>query len=411
MKIVIYGVSRSGKDYLIDKIMNSIEENAFHLQGSIILNEISENKYDCKFNNLDDKKKELLRKEFTEIVKIKENQYDVIFVDGHFSFLNDSSFNVVFTDNDKLTYDYFFYLDTPSEMILEFTKNSLGEKQNLLITEKEIDAWKEFEKKELAEICKNLNKELVILDEDTGQCVEFIKKYISEEGRYLRCPEYAAKELIDGISFKNDTIIVSDCDKTISINDITYEFCSQLNIEGNILKQIFKNDRYSIYQFYKVLKLYSKFSEEKIIDAINFVKEKVEISSEIVKDIKQIKNSSVIGLTSGILYIWQEIDKKEKIFDLLLGTKFKINNSIIITPKVKCEIVKLLKKEGKTVIAVGDSIIDIPMINAANRGYIIIHDKLNDGIKKYVTENNLNIKQVNYSSFKYENIEIAEEII
>jgi len=51
------------------------------------------------------------------------------------------------------------------------------------------------------------------------------------------------------------------------------------------------------------------------------------------------------------------------------------------------------------------------MINAANRGYIIIHDKLNDGIKKYVTENNLNIKQVNYSSFKYENIEIAEEII
>lgn len=108
----------------------------------------------------------------------KNSEYDLVLVDGHYSFIDGDSYKVVFTEQDENVYDHFFYLDTPSEMIVEFSRKSTGEKRNVDITVEQVRNWKKFEKFELDKICNNHNKELVILDEETESSVQFISFWL-----------------------------------------------------------------------------------------------------------------------------------------------------------------------------------------------------------------------------------------
>ena len=42
--------------------------------------------------------------------------------------------------------------------------------------------------------------------------------------------------------------------------------------------------------------------------------------------------------------------------------------------------------KGKHVVAIGDSMIDIPMLEAANKGYLVAHEKLNKAVESYLAE-------------------------
>lgn len=182
MKIAIYGVSRSGKNFMIEKLVKQLGNNAFHLNGSLTLNKMAANRFNCPFKELGDREKSYLRKEFTRIIDSKDAQYEYVFVDGHYAFMDKDEYKVVFTSEDKFIYDAFFYLDTPSNMIIEFSRNSIGEKKNILITEREIEKWKQFEIKEMSELCKQVNKDLIILNNEVNISIEFLKTYITDKG-------------------------------------------------------------------------------------------------------------------------------------------------------------------------------------------------------------------------------------
>lgn len=182
MKIAIYGVSRSGKNFMIEKLVKQLGNNAFHLNGSLTLNKMAANRFNCSFIELGEREKSYLRKEFTRIIDSKDTQYKYVFVDGHYAFMDKDEYKVVFTSEDKFIYDAFFYLDTPSNMIIEFSRNSIGEKKNTLITEREIEKWKQFEIKEMSELCKQVNKDLIILNNEVNISIEFLKTYITDKG-------------------------------------------------------------------------------------------------------------------------------------------------------------------------------------------------------------------------------------
>lgn len=182
MKIAIYGVSRSGKNFMIEKLIKQLGNNAFHLNGSLTLNKMAANRFNCSFKELGEREKSYLRKEFTRIIDSKNEQYKYVFVDGHYAFMDRDEYKVVFTLEDKFIYDAFFYLDTPSNKIIEFSRNSKGQKKNTLITEREIEKWKQFEIKEMSELCKQVNKDLIILNNEVNISIEFLKTYITDKG-------------------------------------------------------------------------------------------------------------------------------------------------------------------------------------------------------------------------------------
>ena len=96
--------------------------------------------------------------------------------------MDKDEYKVVFTSEDKFIYDAFFYLDTPSNMIIQFFRDSTGEKKNTLITEREIEKWKQFEIKEMSELCDQVNKDFIILNNEVNISIEFLKKYITDKG-------------------------------------------------------------------------------------------------------------------------------------------------------------------------------------------------------------------------------------
>ena len=183
MKIALYGVSRAGKDYLLERVVQSLlaqNITAIHIKGSATLNELAQQEYGISLKSTNEAQKHILREHFIDLVQQKSQEYDVIFVDGHYAFIDGDDFNIVFTEADKYCYDHFFYLDTLSEMILQFSRQFPKNKLDLSIQLDEISAWKQFEIKGLQKNCTDLGKELVILDEDTVCCIEFMTLWVKE---------------------------------------------------------------------------------------------------------------------------------------------------------------------------------------------------------------------------------------
>ncbi|MBE3762617.1 AAA family ATPase [Vibrio parahaemolyticus] len=391
MKLAIYGVSRAGKDYLIKNVIAHLQETTLltviHIEGSKTLNALAQEMFQKTFKSLDESNKNTLREKFTEIVNKKKFRYDLVLVDGHYSFIDGDSYKVVFTEQDENVYDHFFYLDTPSEMIVEFSRKSTGEKRNVDITVEQVRNWKKFEKFELDKICNNHNKELVILDEETESSVQFISfwldsylsKFCNQTSALSFYKEY--KELLK----KSTQIILIDCDKTVSINDGTYDFCRYLGVKKEELKSVFRNDRYTSYQFFKVWNLYKKKNPIKIEESVTLTVQNINLSQSVFDYLANQKDSVVIGVTSGVFDIWNLINEKYKIFDVLLGNTCKSEFEYLVTPLFKKEIASLLREKGKHVVAIGDSMIDIPMLEAADQGYLIAHEKLNKAVESYLT--------------------------
>ncbi|WP_261857062.1 hypothetical protein [Photobacterium sanguinicancri] len=415
MKIAIYGVSRSGKDYLIDRVVNHLNLNsdikACHIEGSKTLNSIAFETYGRSFKSLCESDKVALRKKFVDIVNQKEKEYQLVIVDGHYSFINENSYNVVFTDEDKNTYDHFFYLDTPSHMIIKFARNSGGEKRNLDITEEQVFNWKLYEKDELQKVCSLLDKELVILDEDAQSCVDFIESWVKgfdEKYSYNKMANNILDGLTNELSQVNEVLLL-DCDKTVSTNDVTYDFCQELDIDSYALKKIFRNDRYTSYQFYKVWCLYKSKEAPLIVSASEISLERANLSNDILGLIKNRRDALVIGITSGVYQIWDLISKKHDLFNVLIGNTCSNSLDYYVTPLLKRSIVLELQKRKKNVTAIGDSIIDIPMLESADFGYIVAHEKVNRVVEKYlVQEKSTQIKQIFRSEFGYSLSNVSE---
>jgi len=387
LKIAIYGVSRSGKDYLIKHLIKYLSHNssisACHIEGSSSLNLLSNERFNCSFKKLSESNKTTIRQEFTGVVNDMDLEHQLVVVDAHYSFIVDDTYQVVLTEQDKEVYDAFFYLDTPSNLIVKYSKASLGEKKNSTITEIDISDWKSFEKIGLSSVCETLEKELIILDEDIPSCVSFIECFITNYDQKYAI-KLIAKRLVN--TFFNEIadkqeVLIFDCDKTVSKNDVTYEFCRSLGVSSKELKKIFRNDRYTSYQFFKVQNIYAnkdiKANKKASLDALKHVI----LCNDITQLINNSNNVYTLGLTSGVYEIWTLVSQKHKLFDNLIGNSR--DGDYFVTPSLKKQIVIELQNRKKKVCAIGDSMIDIPMLEVANDGYIIAHQKLNHAVVSY----------------------------
>ncbi len=410
MKIAIYGLSRCGKDFLIDQIINRVAGIVNHFYGSKTLRELSQSYFEKQFKELSNDQQKFLREKLVDKVNEAEERYQNIIVDGHYAFPNhQEGFNIVFTNADKHLYDLFFYIKKSPKYVIENSRKSdRQEWREYLEKEENINQWQEFEINGLKSICKELGKELIILDDDTSCSVDFICDILLSKNKIY--PNEIADEILKSLLLHiNDykKIVLLDCDKTVSINDLTYDFCDKGNLEKTKLKSIFHGDYYTTYQFYRFHQFISK--NEDYSGSLAYSVQNLIFNYPLIDDLnKKNKNVFIIGITTGIADAWIKVNEHHNIYNLIIG-KGKSNNENLInnlvTPLVKQEVVKKLRNIGKEVIAIGDSIIDIPMLEASNLGIVVANDKLNNKVIEYIEKNNrTNIYQFAYSNFKYKNL-------
>ena len=388
MKIAIYGVSRSGKDYTISAVVDHLNRQqsgqAYHLKGSKTINQLSLAYYGISFKQCSEEQKHQLRQAFIDVLNAKANQYEVVFVDGHYAFMNNiGGFDVVFTEEDRTAYDAFFYLDTLSANVVKYARSSKGEKRNTRITEVQIRQWKRFERHHLGLTCQKMGKELMVFDGDTEPTINFLCRFIADRDGSQFDPQVIARRLIDTIpELKHyHHVVLLDCDKTVSEVDLSAEHAELCGIHREQLKAIFRNDRYSAYQFERVAKLYQGCAEHVQFDVALTVGRNPRLSRWLHYIIRgQTINGLIVGITAGEHSVWLQVLQQHSPFHHLIGHNRLEPGSSHITPAVKRAVALELRTMGKTVIAYGDSLIDIPMLEAANRGYLVAHNKLNQPV-------------------------------
>ncbi len=398
MKIAIYGISRSGKDYFINDLIKYLQnKNKYfkHIEGSKELNILSLHTKNKKFTELNEKEKKIQRVKFIENISKYESEHKNIIVDGHYSFYENNKYNVVFTEDDLNCYDYFFYLDTCSEDV----EKRLLDNGNRVLTIKEIDYWKNYEFDLMMEKLLLANKELHVIKYGE-QAFEYINEVIN--GKYDS--KKIAKELVTQLNEldKCKTVILTDCDKTISINDTTEHLMEMSNLNFDVLKEIYRGDRYSNYQAFLANKYFEKENLFSNYDK-NILANNIELNNELIAEIESLNHYKIVAITASNSSIWKQ---------LLRGRDIKwdvINNNGIMSIAIKYYVVKELQSIGKNVIALGDSMIDSYMLKAADKSYIISNKGFRKNIYDFLKQNT-NIYQLKSNKYLYDNL-ISEEHI
>ena len=397
MKFAIYGVSRSGKNYLIEQLVDYFQKKdlpLMHINGSGILKELAQQIYAKDFKVLSEAEKDILRKEFVVRLDAAEKEYGNIVVDGHYAFYNEGGeLFKVFTESDKNAYDVFFYLETKPSEIIQRMRNSFGDKRNEEMTEAQVAVWQDYEISEMSEELLRSDKELYVL-----RYGEEVFEYIYEVvalGRYnsLRI----ATEMLESVNidFVHNTIIVIDCDKTLSVEDTTNVACDVKGLDKDVFRQIYAGDRYSNYQAWLANRY---IAENNIFDEgiVQEVVDKTHFNESIISDLKAKQEVEILALSAGFTKAWVSLLKKANLQAEVLTT-----NSGIVSKYVKYFVVKLLKQQGKFVVAVGDSLLDGLMLKEANVGYIATTKGYRKNVENFLKRNSF-IRQLRYFDYQYD---------
>lgn len=407
MKIGLYGVSRAGKSYLIDQVLKHIDIKTVH--GSELLSKISGTSID-KFKKLPLSDKDRYRRMFINELE-KEYSSENLIIDGHYSFIKDNGYEIAFTEDDLSFYDVFIYLDTPANVIIDRLNSSNGFKKNTTLTEDDINKWKEFEINNLKNECRKQDKDLLILSDNLDENINWIKD-ILEEKLYtssLKIAEFIIskhKNIID----KYNSILLLDCDKTLSLNDSTINFFEHANFNKDFLKHTFKGDKYSLVQFRRVAYLYSSLSPELYNSICKIVAEnELFLAMDTINYLKYFYNGYLsIGITAGIKKVWEITQKSIKFPQIIEGGNYFTEDDYSISDEVKRILAKKLQQQGKYVVALGDSLVDLPMLMQADEGFVVAYNSLNRSLEKQIASGLLNIKQWKFSQKYYKGLIIGE---
>ena len=384
----IYGISGSGKTTLIKTLSQDFSIFQY-FEGSKIIEDILQDDI-SKFKFLDNDTKYKIREKVIQKIQ-KRNCKKNILIDGHYSFINNQSFEIALTKADVNFFTHIFYLDVDCETIKKQQENDQSKKRDYSI--ENIKKWKEFEKTKLKEICENnsINYHILTtnnLDVNINYILETVNRtqFMSDLKHYVN-------------SQKSDKYILFDADKTIINFDTGKDFIYKiLGIDTKNVKECFKENGYCFSSFTKLSKIHSTVDNQVFINTMKDVASKIEIEDEFLDLLKTFhKDYNISIVTAGFSILWQEVLKKYNLNNIKVfgGNNFNIDD-YIIDNNLKALIAKYLRNNNKYVVSFGDSLLDTDMLINSNRGYFVIRNKIrNDAIQKLSKYNHIQYLRIN----------------
>lgn len=329
MRIGLYGLPCSGKNYLLDKVdfMNVKYGSKIMLQ-----------KYP-EFNFKSLKERNEIRFDLARELK----QYDDFIMDGHYSFGEE----IAFTEADGDLYDAFIYLYVPIDILKPRMEKS---ERNQKYLKHDLCKWQSYEIKSLREYCHLNNKDFYIIDSPDNKGVinsKLVLEFIKAVYNGFSCINFS-KKIVDELNIENRTINLIDGDKTFCKEDTSRKFFKYKT-------KIFDNNFYSGFQSWRLYKDFENFNYSEInINDITIRERFLNLENKII-------------ITSGYPKIWKYICDKMNI-PLIFGKEMSADTKYFIT--------KFLK-EKNYIISYGDSMVDYFMLKVAHEGYLYINDEGN----------------------------------
>ena len=195
-RIAVFGVTRSGKDTAIKRAVELTSERYgipfVHIPLIGTMRRISEDVLSKDLDDTTQEEKGLLMAKYRELISDR-SKYPYVITDEHYCYpttyggkelhnaYTDAKFpytiqtvpdtgreyEVMFEEEFLGIYDLVFYMDTPSEKILQRIRNSEPPKDNPFITTEDLDAWKAFERTSILFLSKRYHTTCIIVSDDS----------------------------------------------------------------------------------------------------------------------------------------------------------------------------------------------------------------------------------------------------
>ncbi|GKY91649.1 hypothetical protein MPSEU_000136800 [Mayamaea pseudoterrestris] len=387
----LYGISGSGKSHCLASLKQQHREWRC-IEGSEMILQVMRENGDGDdledFKRLDLSSQAKLRS--AAVQRIRELK-GVTVVAGHFSFpvvsaSGDVSFDNVFSDEDRETYDMILYLDVSPQTIHDqrAADTLSGSRLRDTLTVGVLQKWLDHEKSSLPRHCRSFN--LLNQSDDAGQFLsELLEPRIDTCRLQTRSALRAAVQKVPAA----DVFLLIDGDKTITPQDTGRLFfdhmqrCKELYIGSDPLQDIFTRFAgYPFRPFIEVAMLYSSvmsvadyqaFASEVGSKQVMFHKDWVEFLQRLPPFVRPILVSSSIRET------WQAALMSHDLADsmsVIAGNHLELHD-YVVDPSAKAIVVEELRRlhRGCLVMAFGDSTLDVPMLQAADRGYVVVDPK------------------------------------
>lgn len=328
MRVGLYGMPTAGKTFIMDQI-----DFLDVLVGSKLLRE-----YAPDFDKRDEYGREEARKAVANICR----QRDMFIMDGHYAFGDETAF----TDEEGEMYDQYLYLYIdPGELKRRMEKSEKNQKY----LKYDLADWQEREIEGLRSYCHKHNKNFYVIDNpvkniyaDAEETIHFLKDIVVGYSNV----NYARK-IADLIlqNSSSDVITLVDGDKTYIREDsssVVFDYKTHL-FDGN---------------FYSGFQSWKQYREFETYDI--HVPEYIDVHKN-PKLPKKLEGEVYI-LSSGNKTVWERLAKQ---FDMkaFAGREMSAETKYFVT--------KFLREHGKRVLAYGDSMSDLFMLQEADEGYLI----------------------------------------
>lgn len=401
----IYGLPGSGKSTVLEHLKKSLPSDMFAVyEGSaVIASLMGPDRGLDDFHALSDEEKTRYRKlAITQIRDECQKSGLVGVVAGHYMFWPRGSEHgtVVWTKADQDTFTHIFYLQLAAETLCCRRQRDQVRKREA-VTPGHLHKWQEEEMRQLDALAKDSGIRFVGLD---GAKFVGISSLVSEISKRLHesrtesehCNHVRLLATVDGMvasvtacgDTKVTTALVFDADKTLTAKDTGREFWKRESSRTRRIGQqaptpaeeIFREHGYTYEAFRQVAMSYSNV--EGFEELCNNVAEKVTLYPEFLSLLRRVKKHGhvmAVVVTCGLRRVWELVMEKQD-----LGRHVRVigNGDIcekhIITAKSREAVVNRLRGPPYNlhVVAFGDSPLDLPMLQAADEGVIVVGEEL-----------------------------------
>ncbi|KAK1774833.1 uracil phosphoribosyltransferase-domain-containing protein [Copromyces sp. CBS 386.78] len=401
--IGIYGLPGSGKSTFLENLKKSLptwsHTFAIYEGSAVIASLMGPDRGLDDFNTLSEQEKTRYRElAITQIRDDCQKTGLAALVAGHYMFWprDSEQGTVVWTKADQDTFTHIVYLQVAAETLCRRRQRDQTRKREP-VTPAHLHKWQEEEMRQLDAVAKDAGIYLVPLESAFFPIREISKtlhEYRTESEHYNHVRVLATvDEVLANVRACRDTKIttalVFDADKTLTAEDTGREFWKRLRESSRKrdvgqqvstpAEDIFREHGYTYEAFRRVAMSYSKVKGFE--ELCNDVAKKTALYPEFLTLLRRVKTHGhvmALVVTCGLRQIWENVIEEQG-----LGQYVKviggggIDERLIITDKSKEAVVNRLRgpPHNLRVVAFGDSPLDLPMLQAADEGVVVVGDE------------------------------------
>ncbi|KAK3669802.1 hypothetical protein LTR78_010319 [Recurvomyces mirabilis] len=377
--IGLYGLPGSGKTRMLEWIMTSFHDpSLLCFEGSdLIAGTVTEN---CQtFMTLSPEAKESSRKAAMTAFK------------SHFMFWteDEDTGRTVYTKADLEAYTSIVYLDASKDDI-ERRRAQDVQRQRDVAHSWHLQRWKDEEKARLRELCREhgiLFSTMTAEPDDYGHIADILHYHLCT----VEMNESLVLAEVDKVVTSKQEpqiVVVLDADKTLAAVDTGALYWELLrgridgtaDVDGDPVSRLFKHSawKYSYAAFKQATLLYEESAATSAFERLcDLTAAQVDLFPELLSLLQcgpDRPNLKALVITSGLRRVWEKVLVRHGLrSNVSVVGGGRMSDGYVITPLSKRNAVQHLQlRHQMRVWAVGDSPLDLPMLQAADRAIVVV---------------------------------------